>query len=63
MRVGFFYYRHRVLVVNNVGSLIFIIVLSSGPIINTFRRPSSVALSYFIGCLLNDMYVLYLFII
>ena len=52
-----FYYRHRVLVVNNVCCLIFIIVVSSSPIISNFHRPSSVALSYFIGCLLNDVYI------
>ena len=53
----FFYYRHLVLVVNNVCCLIFIIVLSSSPIITNFHRPSSKALSYFIGCILNDVYV------
>ena len=53
----FFYYRLRVLVVNNVCDLIFIIVLSISPIFNNFYRPSSVALLYFIGCLLNDVYV------
>ena len=46
-----------ILVVNNVCFLIFIIVLSSSPNINNFHRPSSVALSYFIGCFLNDVYV------
>ena len=53
----FFYYKHRVLVVISVCCLIFIIVLSSNPIINEFHRPSSVALLYYIGCLLNDVYV------
>ena len=44
--------------VNNICCLIFFIfVLSSSPIINNFHRPFSVTLSYFIGCLLNDVYV------
>ena len=50
------YFRHRVLVVNNVCCLIFFIVFSS-LFINNFHRPSSVALFYFIGCLLIEMYV------
>ena len=46
--------------------VLFIIVCSNSPIINNVHRPSSVALLYSIGCLLNDMYifkVFYLFII
>ena len=46
-----------VLVVNNCCYLIFIFVFSSIPVINNLHRPSSVALLYFIGCLLNDVYV------
>ena len=38
----------------------FIIVLSSSPIDNV-HRPSSVAFLFFIGCLLNDMYVFEIF--
>ena len=61
MRIGFCYdfafYRHRVLVVNNVFCLILIIVLSSSPIINDARRFSRVAFLYSIGCLWNNMKV------
>ena len=46
----------RVLVVKNVGYLSFIFVFPSTPLINNFHQPSSVA-SYFIGCLLDDLYV------
>ena len=42
---------------NNVRCLIFIIFLTSNPIINKIHRPSSEALLYSICCLLNDMYV------
>ena len=45
------------MVVNNICCLIFIIVLTSSPIINNFHLAYSVALLYSIGCLLNDMYV------
>ena len=51
------------MVVNNVCSLIFIIVFSSSPIINNFQSLSSVALSYFIGCLLNAVYVFESFLV
>ena len=54
----FFYHGHRVLVVKIVCCLVFIIVLSSSPIINNFLWPFSVALLYLIGCLLNDVYVI-----
>ena len=46
----FIYYRHRVLVLNNVSCLIIIFVLSSSPIMNNVHRPSRVALLYSIGC-------------
>ena len=36
---------------------VFIFVPSSSPIIKYFHEPSSVAFSYCIGCLLNDVYV------
>ena len=36
---------------------VLIFIFSSSPIINNFHRPRGVALSYFIGCLLNDVYV------
>ena len=41
----------------NVYCSILIIIFSSSSFINNFHRPSSVALSYFIACLLNDGYV------
>ena len=44
-------------VVNNVCCLIFIFVLSSSPNIINFHRPSVVALTYCVGCLLDDVYV------
>ena len=61
MRVCFCYdyfcFRYRVLVVNDVCCLIFIIVLSSRSTINHVHRPYSVALLYLIGSLLNDVNV------
>ena len=60
--LSFFYCRHQVVVVNNVYFLNFIVFFSSS-IIKNFHWPSSVALLYSIGCLLNDMYVFDLLII
>ena len=57
--------RHRVLVINIVFCLIFIIVFSCSSTINNFYWPSFVNLLYFIECLLNDVLlkVFYLLII
>ena len=42
--------------VSNICCLIFIIVLSSSPVINNVNRPSMVTLLYSIGCIWSDMY-------
>ena len=42
--------------VSNICCLIFIIVLSSSPVINNVNRPSRVTLLYSIGCIWSDMY-------